>query len=166
MYKGLATLRAASGCVTSLTLAPEGALVLMPDLTVVAEGDAPAGQRWYLKAGGSADDYYTMLETVHPDGHRDEGGMGGPVLYPRRLLNVYTGRADPGLFRVIVRADPRVRRLRFQSEFGERCEMQSVGEDVDLGVTFFAILLPWETGLVSLQALDGDGQVLLDSSVR
>ena len=150
----------------SLTLARKGALVLMPDLTVVAEGDAPAGERWYLKAGGSADDYYTMLETVHPDGHRDEGGMGGPVLYPHRLLNVYTGRADPGLLRVIVRADPRVRRLRFRSQLGERCEMRSVGEDVVLDVTFFAILLPWQTGLVSLQALDGDGQVLLDSSKR
>ena len=154
------------GLMTSLTLARKGALVRMPDLTIVAEGDAPAGERWYLTAGGSADDYYTMLETAHPDGHRDEGGMGGPVLYPHRLLNVYTGRADTGLLRVIVRADPRVRRLRFQSALGERCEMPSVGEDVELGVTFFAILLPWGTGLVSLQALDGDGHVLLDSSVR
>src|SRR5215472_18819590 len=132
----------------------------MPDLTVVAEGDAPAGERWYLKAGGSADDYYTMLETVHLDGHRDEGGMGGPVLYPDRLLNVYTGRADPELLRVIVRAGPRVRRLRFESELGERCEMPSVADDADLGVTFFAILLPWTTGLFSLQALGADGQVL------
>jgi hypothetical protein len=33
----------------------------MPDLTEVAEGDAPGGERWYLKAGGSADDYYTLL---------------------------------------------------------------------------------------------------------
>lgn len=73
------------------------------DLTVVAEGDAPGGARWYLKAGGSADDYYTPLQTVHPDGRRDDGGMGGPVLYPGRLVNVYTGRADPGLLRVIVR---------------------------------------------------------------
>jgi hypothetical protein len=56
--------------------------VQVPDLTVVAEGDAPAGQRWYLKVGGSADNYYTLLETVHPDGRRDESGMGGPLLYP------------------------------------------------------------------------------------
>jgi hypothetical protein len=51
--------------------------VAMPELTVVAEGDAPGGERWYLKAGGSAGDYYTLMETVHPDGRRDEGGMGG-----------------------------------------------------------------------------------------
>jgi hypothetical protein len=80
------------GLMTSLTLARRGALVFMADLTVVAEGDAPAGERWYLKAGGSADDYYTMLETVHPDGHRDEGGMGGPVLY----LSPATSMGPPG----------------------------------------------------------------------
>lgn len=91
-------------------LTPEETLVPRPDLTVVAEGDAPAGERWYLKAGGSADDHYTLLETVHPDGRRDEGGMGGPVLYPSRLL-----------LWVVVRAVPRVWRLRCQSELGEWC---------------------------------------------
>jgi hypothetical protein len=132
----------------------------MPDLAVIAQGETVAGEHWYLKAGGSADDNYTMLETVHPDGHRDEGGMGGPVLYPDQLLNLYTGRANPGLLRVIVRADPRVRQLRFRSERGEQCDMRPVADDAELGVTFFAILLPWDTELVSLEALDGDGQVL------
>jgi hypothetical protein len=58
-------------------------------------GNAPAGERWYLKAGGSADDYYTLLETVHPDGHHDEGGMGGPVLSSGHLLRSI--RAGPTL---------------------------------------------------------------------
>ncbi len=132
----------------------------MPDLTVIAKGETVAGEHWYLKAGEPADDNYTMLETVHPDGHWDEGGMGGPVLYPGQLLNLYTGWASPGLLRVIVRADPRVRQLRFRSQRGEQCEMRPVAHDAELGVTFFAILLPWETELVSLEALDGDGQVL------
>jgi hypothetical protein len=65
----------------------------VPGLTVVAEGETAHGERWYLKAGGSAHDYYTLLETIYPDGHRDEGGMGGPAIYPGNLLNVYTGRA-------------------------------------------------------------------------
>jgi hypothetical protein len=135
--------------------------VAMPELTVVAEGDAPGGERWYLKAGGSAGDYYTLMETVHPDGRRDEGGMGGPVLYPGRLLNVYTGRADPDLLRVIVRADRRVRQLHFESERGERCAMLlPTVDETGLGVTFFACLLPWETDIASLQVLDADGRVL------
>jgi hypothetical protein len=37
----------------------------LPDLRVVAEGDATGGERWYLKAGSAAD-YYTMLETSIP----------------------------------------------------------------------------------------------------
>ena len=82
------------------------------------------------------------------------------MLYPHQLLNVYTGRANPGLLRVIVRAHPRVRRLRFQSELTERCELLSAADDADVGVTFFAILLPWTTGIVSLQALDADDQAL------
>jgi hypothetical protein len=48
------------------------------DPAVVAEGDLPTGQRWVLNAGGTSADSCTFLETVYPDGHRDEGGMGGP----------------------------------------------------------------------------------------
>jgi hypothetical protein len=136
----------------------------MPDLAVIAQGEIVAGEHWYLKAGGSAVDYYTMLENVHPDGHRDEGGMGGPVLYPDQLVNLYTGRADTGPLRVIVRADLRVRQLRLRSQRGEQCEMRPVTADADLGVTFFAILVPWDSGLASIEALDADGQLLNDES--
>lgn len=135
----------------------------LPDLMVVAEGDATGGERWYLRAGGSVADYYTMLETAHPDGHRDEGGMGGPPLYPGELLNIYTGRADQGPLRVIVRADPRVRRLRFQSEMGEWCDILPSADDPSVGVVLFAILLRWRTGVVSMQGLDDDGQVLVQT---
>jgi hypothetical protein len=132
----------------------------VPDLTVIAEGDAPGGELWYLRAGGSAENYYTLLETVHPDGHRDEGGMGGPLLWPGHSLNVYTGRSDRGLLRVVVRADRKVRRLYFQSEKGEWCDLPPVEEDADLGVTFFAILLPWTTGVASMRGFDADSQEL------
>lgn len=107
-----------------------------------------------------------MLETVHPDGHRDEGGMGGPVLSPDRLLNLYTGRADSGPLRVIARADQRVRQLRFRSLRGEQCEMRPVAAAGELGVTFFAILLPWDNDLASIEALDADGQVLEECRIR
>ena len=77
-----------------------------PDLAVLAEGDLSTGEHWILRAGGTSTDFYTFLETVHPDGHRDEGGMGGPPLYPGSLLNTYTGGSERGLRRVVVRADP------------------------------------------------------------
>ncbi len=132
----------------------------LPDLTVIAEGDAPGGELWYLRAGGAGENFYTLLETVHPDGSRDEGGMGGPLLFPGRSLNVYTGRSDGGLLRVVVRAGRKVRRLYFRSEEGEWCDLLPVADDADLGVTFFAILLPWATGIASMHGFDADGREL------
>jgi hypothetical protein len=59
-----------------------------------------------------------------------------------------------------VRADPLVRRLRFQSEMGEWCDILPNADDPSAGVVLFAILLPWRTGVVSMVGLDYDGQVL------
>lgn len=138
----------------------------VPGLTVVAGGETAQGERWYLKAGGSAQDYYTLMETVYPDGHRDEGGMGGPAIYPGNLLNVYTGRANQGPLRVIVRVDRKVQRLRFHSGQGEQCELLPVADAPAVGVALFAVLLPWRTGIASMQALDADGQVLTPGEQR
>ena len=38
--------------------------------------------------------------------------------------------------------------------------MRPVAADGELGVTFFAIWLPWDNELASIEALDADGQVL------
>ncbi len=131
-----------------------------PELAVVAEGDLPAGQHWTLKAGGDGDDFYTFLETVHPDGHRDEGGMGGPPLYPGQLTNAYTGGASGGLRRVVVRADPKVELLRLQLASGEQLTLSPLGARPDVGVTLFATLLPQTAGLESITATTADGTVL------
>jgi hypothetical protein len=129
-------------------------------LAVIAQGFTSAGERWYLHAGGSAQDYHTLLRTVHADGSYDEGGMGGPLLYPGRLLNVYTGRADNGPLRVIVRADRRVRQLYLGSDLGELCGLIPARDDTFLGITFFASLLPWAAEVTALQGLDADGRVV------
>jgi hypothetical protein len=132
----------------------------LPELTTVAEGDLPSGQYWILQAGGTREDFYTLLETVHPDGHRDQGGMGGPLLYPEHLLNAYSGGDDRGLLRLIVRADPRVARLRLTLTTGERLELAAAGTDPGVGVTYFAALLPRTTGLADLTPLDLAGHPL------
>lgn len=131
-----------------------------PDLVVLAEGDLPAGQHWILKGGGTRSDFYTFLETIHPDGHRDEGGMGGPPLYPGTLMNTYTGGSDRGLRRVVVRADPRVARVRVELASGEPLDLPPLASRADLGVSFFATLLPQTAVLVSVAGVGADGQVL------
>ena len=132
----------------------------VPELATIAEGVLPGGQRWILRAGGTREDFYTFLETVHPDGHSDEGGMGGDLLYPGELLNAYTGSNDRGLLRVVVRADPRVARLRLTLATGEHLDLAAIAADPGLGVTFFAALLPRTSGLVSLTPLDAVGHPL------
>ena len=86
----------------------------------------------------------------------------------QRQKRIARGRrpADTGPLRVIVRADQRARQLRCRSQRGEQCEMRPVAADGELGVTFFAILLPWDTELASIKALDADGQVLEDGRIR
>jgi hypothetical protein len=131
-----------------------------PGLAVLAEGDLPTGQHWILKAGGTSADFYTGLQTIHPDGHRDEGGMGGPPLYPGSLMNTYTGGSERGLRHVVVRADPRVAQVRVQLASGEQLELPPLATQADPGLSFFATLLPQTAALVSVTPIDADGQVL------
>jgi hypothetical protein len=134
----------------------------MPDLPVIAEGETARGEHWYLRAGGTPLEYYTMLRTVHPDGRQDEGGMGGPVRYPGRLFNLYTGRADDGPLRVIVRTDPGVRRLRIHLAQGEYRDLTPAADDAAIGLTFFATLLPGATSIDQIEGFGADGQPLAD----
>jgi hypothetical protein len=132
----------------------------LPELAVVAEGDLPTGERWAVKAGGTAEDYYTLLETVHPGGRCDEGGMGGLLLYPGRHLNTYTGADDRGLRRNLARTSSRVRWLRIELASGEVRDLPPVGSDTTRGLNFFAALLPWTAHVTSLIGLDAQGQIL------
>jgi hypothetical protein len=75
-------------------------------------------------------------------------------------MNTYTGGSDRGLRRVVVRADPRVARVRVQLASGERLDLPPLATRPDVGVSFFATLLPQTAGLVSVTAIGADGQVL------
>ncbi len=139
----------------------------LPELPVVAEGETTRGERWYLRAAGSPEAYDSMLETVHADGRRDQGGMSGPALYPGDLLNVYLGRAGQGPLRVVVRTDPRVQQLRLQSERGAQCVMLAPSaHDPAVGLNLFAVLLPWTTDVTLIQGMAADGLVLTSRTPR
>jgi hypothetical protein len=131
-----------------------------PELAVVAEGSVPTGEQWTVTAGGTSRDYYTFLKTVHPDGHSDEGGMGGPPLYPGSLLNTYTGAADRGLQRLLVRAARGVQQLHLELSTGESRDLLPAGTDDTVGLTFFAALLPRAVTVTQLTGLGPGGQVV------
>jgi hypothetical protein len=67
---------------------------------------------------------------------------------------------DRGQLLLIVRADPRVARLRLTLTTGERLELAAVGTDPGLGVSYFPALLPRTTGLADLTPLDPAGHPL------
>lgn len=75
-------------------------------------------------------------------------------------MNTYTGGTGRGLRRVLVRADPRVARIHLHVAGGEHLQLAPVATLSDPDLTFFAILLPQEVGLVSVTALDVAGQEL------
>ena len=132
----------------------------MTELQVVAEGQLATGERWVLQAGGTSRDFYTILETVRPDGSRDSGGMGGPPRCEGSLLNIYTGGSEDGLRRVLVRAAPAVATVRVSLAGGEPVILRPVAERRDLGVVLFATLLPRTAVLGSVTALDEAGHEL------
>jgi hypothetical protein len=131
-----------------------------PALAVIAEGNLPSGEHWILRAGGTSAEFGTFLETIHPDGHRDQGGMGGPPLWPGSIMNVYTGGTDTGPRRIVVRADQRVARVRVELAGGERLDLPPVATTPDPGLAFFATLLPRTAGLVSVTAIGATGHAL------
>lgn len=137
-----------------------------PELTVVADGTMPTGERWTVTAGGTSRDYYTMLRTVHPDGHSDEGGMGGPPLYPGSQLSTYTGAADRGLQRFLVRAGRSVHRLRLELSTGESRDLLPSGADDGVGLTFFATLLPRTVMVTRLTGLGPGGEIIEELAPR
>jgi hypothetical protein len=130
------------------------------DLAVIAEGDLPSGEHWVLRAGGTSADFGTFLETIHPDGRRDEGGMGGPPLWPGSIMNVYTGGTGAGPRRIVVRAHPRVARVRIQLAGGEHLDLPPAATLPGPGLAFFAALLPLTSALVSVTAIDTTGRAV------
>ena len=91
----------------------------MPELTVVAQGTLPTGERWAVRAGGTDQDYCTFLRTVHPDGRQDEGGMGGPKLPDDAIASIYIGQADGGLLRVLARTISVIHWMRLELGSGD-----------------------------------------------
>jgi len=61
---------------------------------------------------------------------------------------------------VVVRADRRVATVRVKVASGELLDLPPVATRSDLGVSFFAALLPPTEGLVSVAGVGADGQEL------
>ena len=132
----------------------------MPDLTVVAQGALPTGERWEVRAGGTDQDYYTFLRTVHPDGRYDEGGMGGPTLPAGGIITTYIGQADGGLLRVLARTRSVINWMRLELGSGEVRVLTPVGHDGARSLSFYAALLPPAQTVTALRPLNLKGEAI------
>lgn len=132
----------------------------MPELTVVAQGTLPAGERWAVRAGGTDEHYYTFLRTEHPDGRHDEGGMGGQKLPDGGIMTTYVGQADGGLVRVLARTIPVIYWMRLELGSGEVRVLTPVGHDGARGLSFYAALLPPAQTVTALLPLSPRGEVI------
>jgi hypothetical protein len=79
----------------------------------MTEGDL----RWTLLVGGTADDLYTIVEVILPDGCRTDGGLGAQPTYPRHRVNYATHHGER-CAAIVGRAKPEIYRIRIQLEAG------------------------------------------------
>ena len=61
--------------------------------------------RWSVLVEPDGDAQFLTADLTASDGRRHGSGMGGPITWPGRPLNVYTGRADGFPLVVLARTD-------------------------------------------------------------
>ena len=128
---------------------------------VIAEGVTGDGVRWTLRAGGSDENYSTMLRTEDAAGVIDNGGMGGPKLWAPQRLNVYSGgNPDRGPRGVVVRCDPSIVRLVLVQEPDVEMDLTRCGDDVIDGLRFGLALIDSDVRLREIVGFDSSGLVV------
>lgn len=142
----------------------------MPSLEVVADGGFSDGSHWEIHAGGTRENYLTLLYVVLPDGHRTGGGgHGGPILRSGRHMSLSVHRqSEPTLHYVVGRVQANVKRIRLTltGAPAPTLEAQPVAESKELGVAFVARMLPSAADVANMEALDDLGRGIDARSTR
>jgi hypothetical protein len=127
----------------------------MSRLSAVAHGGVGDDQ-WTIRVGGDVEDLYTILIVELANGHILGGGIGGgPVLQPGRAMEFCTGIGDDGPLYLVGRADPAITRIRVEAADQSDTEVATSDVSHEFGVRFFATLLPRQSRLMRVTALDG-----------
>ncbi len=134
-----------------------------PPLATVAQGVSVRGERWEVKARGTREDCYTFMYIELPDGRKTGGGgLGGPALWPGKLLNCSVHWSGTDVHYIVGRVHPTVKRLNL--EFASNCpggiDLEPVGESAKFGVAFVAEVLPVSLELVNISAWDEEGRCI------
>lgn len=129
-----------------------------PDLPVIAKGETPEGERWFLRAAGTPDDYWTAFETYDSDGEGSGSRTRGRALPSNTAFTLTVGhQGDDKPLSVIIRAEIRIRRVHLDSPGGISCDLVPVADVPTVGVTFFVALLPPTNPNIAIEGFDAAG---------
>jgi len=125
----------------------------------VLSGVSDQGYRWLVEAGGSDDDFMTMLRLF--DGARRVfgGGMGGPKLYPGTVIHESRNRKDDLPYVLVARTAPHIDRVVATTDLGFEIVLPLSGVIDQFGLRFAAAVLPDGQGPGSIRA-ESQGQVI------
>ena len=133
----------------------------MPDLATAGSGVGPHGDRWTVKAGGTASSCLSLMFIEMPDGSSaGGGGMGGPALPAGRSIHCSVHWSDPGVSYLVGRVAPAVARVEVEFAGAEPEAIAPFGQSAELGVAFIAAILPADARLTGVSAWDVRGALL------
>jgi hypothetical protein len=131
-------------------------------VTIVARGISPFGRAWCVESGGTNDHYYTTMNIELSDGRTIGGGIGGPPLWPDRLMNCSVHWYDRQVHYLVGRAVLSVDHLHldFAHGYPDGLDLQPIGTCEQYGLTLFGEELPRSTEVVDISAWDNAGHCL------
>ncbi len=128
-------------------------------LVVVLDGLCEQGYQWQVEAGGTDDDFLTMMSLMQDGERLGSGGIAGPKLYPDSVINEYRGLRDSLPYVIVARTAPRVDRVVVTTDRAMDIELALSEVVTEFGLRFAAAVLPDGHGPHSIRA-EAQGQLL------
>lgn len=125
----------------------------------VLSGVSDQGYQWRVEAGGTDDNFLTMLRMTRDGQLVFGGGMAGPKLYPDTVMHESRHRKDDLPYVIVVRTAPGVDRVMVTTNLGLEIELGLSAVNVQFGLRFAAEVLPAGHAPGSVRA-ESQGQVL------
>lgn len=133
-----------------------------PELEIVAEGSGINGETWEVKAGGSREQCWTVMDIKLPDGRTaGGGGMGGPALPEGKLVNFSFHHDDKGCYYLVGRVDPTIRRVEVELSDGHilRLDVSPIRDLRRFGTAFTGGILPENVRPTAISAFDVESRL-------
>jgi hypothetical protein len=125
----------------------------------VLSGVSDQGYRWLVEAGGSEDNFSTMLRMFDGDRRVFGGGMGGPKLYPGTVIHESRHRKDDLPYVLVARTAPHIDRVVASTDLGVEIVLPLSEVIGQFGLRFAAAVLPDGHGPGSIRA-ESQGEVI------